>query len=183
MKFLLRIKHWQLFCLLLIPTLVMQFTLIGSGFNSAFLPVFALVMIANLVLFFGWIYTLGVNLHPKLPATVRMNLNRFKLFLFVPVIYISLFLLFLMSGSSFGDGIAGLAIALIIPLHFFSMFCIFYSLYFVAKTLKAVELQKQVEFADYAGEFFLMWFFMIGIWLIQPRINKMFDGRQVRDQL
>jgi len=51
----------------------------------------------------------------------------------------------------------------------------FYCLYFISKSLKAVELQRDVTFNDYAGEFFLIWFFPIGIWFIQPRINKLFD--------
>jgi hypothetical protein len=35
--------------------------------------------------------------------------------------------------------------------------------------------QKPVTFSDFAGEFFLIWFFPVGIWIIQPRINKLFD--------
>lgn len=65
--------------------------------------------------------------------------------------------------------------ALIAPLHFFSMCCIFYCLYFVAKTIKTVELQREVKFSDFAGEFFMIWFYPIGIWLIQPKINKMME--------
>jgi len=56
------------------------------------------------------------------------------------------------------------------------MFCIFYCLYFVAKALKSVELQREVTFNDYAGEFFLFWFSPIGVWVLQPRINKLFDN-------
>jgi hypothetical protein len=66
-------------------------------------------------------------------------------------------------------------IAIIFPLHFFAMFCIFYCLYFVAKTFKTVELQREVTFSDFAGEFFLFWFFPIGVWIVQPKINKMIE--------
>jgi hypothetical protein len=52
------------------------------------------------------------------------------------------------------------------------MFCIFYALYFNAKALKAVEWQKKVTLSDYVGDFFLIWFFPIGLWFIQPRINN-----------
>ena len=48
-------------------------------------------------------------------------------------------------------------------------------MYFVAKTLKTVELQKEVLFSDFAGEFFIVWFFPIGIWIIQPKINKIIE--------
>jgi len=64
---------------------------------------------------------------------------------------------------------------LIIPFHLFSMFCIFYCLYFVAKVFKTVELQRKVTFSDFAGEFFMIWFYPIGIWIVQPKINKMIE--------
>jgi hypothetical protein len=76
---------------------------------------------------------------------------------------------------SAGEQLNPVIFALIIPLHLFSMFCIFYSLYFIAKALKTVESQKTVSFSDFAGEFFLIWFFPIGVWIIQPRINKLFE--------
>jgi len=58
--------------------------------------------------------------------------------------------------------------------HLFSMFCLFYCLYFIAKALKTVELQRPVTFSDYAGEFFLLWFYPVGVWILQPRINQIF---------
>jgi hypothetical protein len=58
----------------------------------------------------------------------------------------------------------------------------FYILYFVAKTMKSVEMQKTVTFNDYAGEFFLIWFFPIGIWFLQPRINKIFGFDKSNNQ-
>jgi hypothetical protein len=44
----------------------------------------------------------------------------------------------------------------------------------VARNLAMAEKQEKVEFYDYAGAFFLLWFFFIGVWFIQPRINRMF---------
>jgi len=47
----------------------------------------------------------------------------------------------------------------IVPLHFFAMFCLFYDLYFVSKSLVTAETRRPVTFYDYAGPFFLIWFF------------------------
>jgi hypothetical protein len=87
--------------------------------------------------------------------------------------------------SKFASGIQpNLTIfALIVPLHLFSMFCIFYCLYFNAKALKIVEWQRPVTFSDFAGEFFLIWFFPIGIWIIQPRINRLFKNTNDSNQI
>ena len=51
-------------------------------------------------------------------------------------------------------------------------------MYFVAKTFKTAELQRKVSFSDFAGDFFLVWFLPIGIWIIQPKINRMVVGNQ-----
>lgn len=51
----------------------------------------------------------------------------------------------------------------------------YYIMFFVAKTIKTVELQRQVKFGDFAGEFFLILYYPIGIWIIQPKINKMME--------
>ena len=53
------------------------------------------------------------------------------------------------------------------------MFCMFYMLYFTSKTIKTVELQREVTFGEFIGEFFALWFYIIGIWFIQPKVNKL----------
>lgn len=183
MSFLLRLKHWQLFLLVIGIPFVLQIisltTIIVAQDPAIFLKVFPVLMIFFMGTMFGWFYALGTNLHKKLPNTVNMNLTRFKIFLFFPVVYmlfIFIILFGVFSNMTSNEGPPLWPMALILPLHFFSMFCIFYCLYFNAKSLKSVELQREVTFNDYAGEFFLLWFFPIGIWILQPRINNMFDN-------
>ncbi|MFN7651888.1 MAG: hypothetical protein ACK5PC_01575 [Cyclobacteriaceae bacterium] len=114
-----------------------------------------------------------------------MKITKFKVFFFIPMVYLlilSIGMTVLFSNLPQPDDrvdeslgfIAG-AMAIIVPMHLFSMFCIFYSLYFVAKTFKTVELQRETAFSDFAGEFFLIWFYPIGIWIIQPKINKIVE--------
>jgi hypothetical protein len=54
-----------------------------------------------------------------------------------------------------------------------------YSLYFVAKTIKTAELQKECTFKDFTEEFILILFYPIGLWIIQPRINKIYKDLSV----
>jgi hypothetical protein len=176
-------KHWQLFGLLMGTPMIFQIISIGSIVSSndptAEFKFFPVMMILYLGLFLGWFYSLGTNLHKKLPETVNMNLKKFKIFLLIPAIYMVLFTFYM--SSMFSNVSTGIepnpAIwGIIFPLHLFSMFCLFYCLYFISKELKAVEWQKPVTFSDFAGEFFLIWFFPLGIWIIQPRINKLFEN-------
>ena len=138
-----------------------------------------IVMLLFIVIFFSWFYSLGTTLHKRLPESVKMNLTTFKFFLFTPLIYIALLcvlMFWVFNTMVTADAPPNLTwFLLIIPIHLFSMFCIFYCLYFVAKALKAVEWQKPVTFSDYVGEFFLLWFYPVGVWFIQPRVNKLFE--------
>lgn len=188
MKLLLKLKHWQLFLLLMVIPILFQIGMFAAVFISndplMMFSLFPIVMILFMGIFFGWFYALGTHLHKKLPDTVHMNLRLFKILLFIPVAYMSLFMVFMinMFNGIIGGGEPNVAIfMLIFPLHLFSMFCIFYCLYFNAKSLKSVELQKPVTFNDFAGEFFLIWFFPVGIWFLQPRINKLFEETQQND--
>lgn len=181
MKKLLSLKHWQLFLLLIGIPLVLESIAIGliiaTKDPTALFMVVPIMMIGSTGVFFGWFWALGTNLHAKLPLGVKMNLTRFKVFLLIPAIYIGLISIFIFGAFKtipHKGEMNWQIIPVIFPLHFFAMFCIFYCLYFIAKEIKAVELQRPVTFSDFAGEFLLIWFYPIGIWIIQPRINKLF---------
>ena len=183
MRTFLTMKHWQLFLLLIGVPLIGEIIMIAAAIENRgllyFLVYLPILVVISLGLFFAWFYSLGTNLFKKLPASAGMSLTRFKLFFFVPLVYIGaigvLMPLLILTGSSDSIHPGPGVFLLIFPIHIFSMFCIFYCLYFISKALKAVEIQRPVVFSDYAGEFLLLWFFPIGIWIIQPRINRLFD--------
>lgn len=190
MNFFLRIKHWQFFlitfCLpLILEACFMPSVILSQTFNPGIIFVFSIIMLIVLFMQIGWSYTIGTNLHKRLPPDVSMPLKQFRLFLFIPLAYMALILFVFIptmlktmdfeSPENSTPAFMPVALLLIIPLHLFSIFCLFYTLYYNAKSLKAVETQRPVSFSDFAGEFFLLWFFPVGIWIIQPRINKIFS--------
>ncbi|OAV75819.1 hypothetical protein Barb7_00529 [Bacteroidales bacterium Barb7] len=197
MKTFLKLKHWQLFGILMFIPMIYPFVIMGSVITSSNLTNISssnLIDITNsyltrifatspviMVLFTGlllcWFYSMGTNLHKKLPQTVKMNLTQFKLFLFFPAIckvITSIFLPDLFSEIMSGGQLNSTLLAFAIPLYLFSTFCIFYCFYFIAKALKSVERQEPVTFDDFSEEFVLIWLFPIGVWLIQPKMNKLF---------
>lgn len=181
MKTFLSLKHWQLFFLFIGPSILFHILTLVSHFLgnnvNAYIIAFPAIMIIFIVILFGWLYAIGTNLHKMIPTSVHLNLKRFKIFLAIPFVYMVIItiIMILISTRHFDEVEPSIPIfAGIMPLHFFSMFCIFYCLYFVAKVIKTVERQQEVTFSDFAGEFFLIWFYPIGIWFIQPKINKLF---------
>ncbi|MBD0405454.1 hypothetical protein [Flammeovirga sp. EKP202] len=143
----------------------------SPDFMFNYFKVFPIIMLLSMGMFFGWFWSVAVGLQRVIPDEIKLKVSRFKFFLLIPVVYIIFFLGFLMSSLTSGAPNPDI-FTIILPLHFFSMFCIFYTLYFVAKTFKTAELQRKVSFSDFAGEFFMIWFYPIGIWIVQPKINK-----------
>ncbi|WP_420572869.1 hypothetical protein [Kordia sp.] len=193
----LKAKHWQLFLLMVALPFLIQMIFMMSMFTSMFAnidnqdpehiintfqsvySIFPVIMILNAVFLFGWLWSMGVGLQKYVPLDVKLNVSRFKWFLIIPLVYITLFsfLFGLLFSNAFNnpEAIASFALpsmAIILPLHLFSMFCMFYLLYFVSKTLKTIELQREAKFGDYVKEALLLWFYPIGIWILQPQINK-----------
>jgi hypothetical protein len=190
----LKAKHWQLFTLMFgIPVLfqIVMMVTIFSNINSETNPdplvlfnmfkFYPIIIIIYMGALFGWFWSIAIGLQNKVPKNVTMKTKKFKIFFFIPLIYIfclAIFIGVMFSGiiqteAELSNGIVGGLIVIILPLHLLSIFGMFYSIYFVAKTFKTVELQKEVNFGEFAGDFFMIWFYFIGIWIIQPKINKM----------
>ncbi len=197
---LLKAKHWQLFIFIFGIPFLTPFFMVGpiikdvvdmqepdvTAIFSNFMY-FPIIMLIYIAVMFGWYWSVGVGLQKKVPEDVTLKVNRFKIFFFFPLIYMMLFILiFFWIFSSIDSYIdvegdpeeilrfAGMFL-LILPLHFFAIFCTFYMYFFCAKTIKTVQLQREVVFGDFVAEFFLIWFFPIGVWILQPEINKMVD--------
>jgi len=186
-------KHWVLFTLMFgLPIilqigvgLVLMLTVSAEGKPSllgflSFFSLFPLMMLLYIGVFFSWIWSVSVGLQKYIDEDIRLKTSRFKVFFFIPLLYILFLLLTFSTGffPGFLDGEqfvsnVGYIITIMIPLHLFSMFCMFFLIYFSARTLRTAELDRKAGVNDYIGEFFLFWFFPIGIWFIQPRINKL----------
>lgn len=187
-KLFLRAKHWHIFILTFALPFLLQMMLIPlvvAGDNPLIVLKVTPVSMAFLVVgYFGWFWSIGTGLQSKVPAGVKLKVNRFRLFFFIPLVYLVLFLLFIAyglggfveSGQEPSSGAVALILAVVLPIHFFVMFCLLYCIYFVAKTYKTVELQREVTFPEFAGEFFLFWFYPVGVWIVQPKINRMVEG-------
>jgi hypothetical protein len=182
MNLFLRLKHWQLFILVIgfsfITNFVFSFISFSIGYSTFLFSVLVIVTSISVISVLMWYYTLGINLYKKLPTTIKLNLKIFKILLLTTTLYSIFFFYFLFDTKK--NMMLGLSMNVdmmwyLMPFHLIAMICILYCLYFIANALKAIELKKSVSFNDSAGDFFLLLFYPIGIWVIQPRINKLFN--------
>ncbi len=194
----LRAKHWQLF----IPLLVVPFvTMIIFAIVIAFFLVtnnpkgpedivwifyfFPVIAIICGFIQFAWFWNVITKLSKLTKNPLGFPYRRIKLFFFIPIIYFCIlpfFIAYAVKATSVPvsqpiDGAFQLALMGIgvFLLHFFSIFCILHTIYFAAKTIRSVELKRNARFSTFVGDFFLIWIFPVGIWFIQPRINKLIE--------
>jgi hypothetical protein len=175
MRFLLRLKHWQLFLITWgIPIAINLFTFSKP---ALMVKLFPLMMVVFIIGIFGWIWAISTQLHKKLPMEANLNIKGFKIVFSVPIFY-TLALTFWMIYQFYfrfpeGSSNIGSVIIIVAFFHFVSMVCILVGLRFAAQTLRSVELGRLAKFSDYAIEFILIWFSPIGFWILQPRLNKL----------
>ena len=178
----LKAKHWQFFVGFLGLSFIVQvffsFSLILSDYASVLTILTGVIGGASMFLFLSWFYYLIKGLNKKIQYhNLKTDSSTLKLFYLFPVFYMLVIYWFFPLGfvvsTEENSNINSLSMLIVAPAHLFSIFCVFYLMYKTAKTIKVAEVQKPVKFVDFAGEFFLLWFFPIGIWFLQPKINKL----------
>lgn len=197
----LRMKHWQLFLIIFMSPMVFyvymmqRIVLMVPSMEKAapefesmsmfsvfgyFIP----ILMVSFVVWIAYMLTLMRALNDRKPDELRRSL-RFPIFcllfaaIYIIVISVSVSIFFF--NMDITNGMESIdpkyilrMMGIIIPSHFFSMFSIFYVFYVNASSLKTVELQRKPKGDEFIGEFLLFWLFPIGIWFLQPRINKLF---------
>ena len=173
-RFFLRAKHWQIFLLIFGlycagQILAMKSIVAArpSGRVGGFGILFWILMTLFGFCFLTWFWAMGSFLGSIVRPELKLKLGFFRFALIYSVSYAFFFFKFVLSTQP-------VQLFLIVPLHLLAMFCLFYMLYFDSKSLALVEKEKPVSFYDYAGPFFLLWFFPIGVWIIQPKINRLY---------
>jgi hypothetical protein len=157
---------WQIFLLWMLPVL----------FPSS---LFGLILtITWMALMSYCIYFLCDNLYQKLPAGHDLNFKRFQFNFFFVVLYLSFVFIVFEGGYEINQDNYkdfGWTIFIILPLHIYMMYCLFYIIWFIAKSITTIENNNVVAFEKYASNFFLLWFFPFGIFWVHPKVRKIFS--------
>jgi len=166
MKSILTLKHWQIFLVLVVGALMYNFNIEGDQFSTM------IIRIIGAVIYSLWPILAGNELNQLLPRKVTVNFNFFLINILISLgTFISILVL------SNGEGMTFTGIYAIPMLYVF--FAILYCLAFPAKLLNCIEAGKEVSVGQYLGDFFLVLFLPIGIWFLQPRINKVVENQKL----
>ena len=150
-------KAWKIFIIysvLLIMVGFLYFSNLKSFVGNS------LFYVTNDLFVLFWLYSVGCQLYSFIPPN-KMNL---KLFQVISLISFFLLLSFFFYPSAFCTSTT------IILLNLAFAFLVF----FVARLITIAEIDENGHINSCLGTFVYIWMFPIGIWLVQPRIIKIF---------
>jgi hypothetical protein len=157
MEFFVSAPAWKIFSLCILPLIA------GTGvFHvTESIIAFQIIMLLIISVELFWIYVVGTFIKQKYSKQIA-----------VPLTIQNVFLVYLLVSSI-------LFTLEIIPeeiLYIFSLISIaanIYTVYFVARILVMAEKERKVTFSDYIGTFILVAIFILGVWWLQPRVNRL----------
>ena len=158
--------------------------LIGTGDNFstgvlAHLRIMSVVIFASLTTYLLWCWSVAMFFYAKAPLHIIKHVARFKLMFVLSLFYILVFAMSIGGGNLLSHiEHEEWHIILLIGIHVMGSGAMMYCLYFVARTVKTFELQRELKFEDFSEEFFLLLFFPLGVWKIQPKINALASSAQ-----
>ena len=169
MNFFLKLKHWELFLMLVLPT-AMTLT-----FGIPLKPlVVATIGLFLLLVLFLWMFSIGAWANARLPEAQRHSPLPFAAGLALPLLYLLMYI-FLYIPELEQGGAPQRPPLWLLPMHMLSMVGIFYGLWYTARQLKSLQENEQADFMIFSSTFFLLFIFPLGIWLIQPAVNQLHD--------
>ncbi|KAA9325583.1 hypothetical protein F0P96_19850 [Hymenobacter busanensis] len=125
----------------------------------------------GIILYLGWFVVLGQTLAKFLPRQANYSLNWFLIDVFIVLAAFCAVAILTDNHSYQAEGLAAIPV-------FYLFFAVGHVFWFPAVTLVAIEKQRKPEFGFYFGTLLLMLFWPIGVWFIQPRLNRIYAAIQ-----
>jgi len=156
MNKLIEMKHWLLLVSMLFPAIVIN-VLDLTDFWQLFGTLWC-------YLIYGfWLFSIGNKIY-KTNSDSPFKIFLFNIAFFYPFIYI----IAIISYNPF----PGPFPIWLIPFHLLLMFFVFYLIFFVSKNLVNFEKKHGIGSGNIFSTFCAFWFFPIGIFFVQPRVNQ-----------
>lgn len=160
MRKILELKNWQLFLIWIIG--ITQFMVfIQTDYWLISIEIYALM-------FIGWVYAIALYFNEN-NKKVKLKVNILLAIYLICIIPIGYKVKSIMLGA-FPVEFSGLILLSGLGGSFISSIML---ISISAKSLKEQEVGQEMELKDYLIELILFLYFIIGVWILQPRINKL----------
>lgn len=167
MKYFLRIKNWQLFAIIVVPPIVLDMLQDEIASRTPNL-LNSLTLIISGGFFFLWLLSIGVTVRKEVLLKVGSELLRFKVVFYYVILYLLLSVILLDLGFPLGGFVW-------IAFHIVCAVALLLTIIDCAMVISYLENGKGPS--KILWYFILIWFFPIGVWIIQPKLNKISNGR------
>lgn len=160
MNWILKIKHWQIF-LLLFPFMIMASIEFGENSGNLYL-----INLAGIIIILLWSFILTDELIKIVSKEFNLKTNFYYFNAILTLVtIISISIIYEGEEAEF-SGIYAL-----IGMYIF--YAYLQSFGFAGRIIKSMELNRKSKKRESIGYFFLLALFPIGIWFLQPKINKL----------
>jgi hypothetical protein len=160
LKFFLGLKHWQLFLLVIIPNI---YVMVSNTVLST------ISLMITLLIYLTWIFTIGDFIYEKLGIKKDFRKNVYFIAFIIQFELLASFLDFNAFDSFFLTFLIFFLSSILGIIGFYKLFS------FSACAIREYELSRNVQIKECYFELFMFIFYFIGIWVIQPRVNRIFD--------
>jgi len=186
-KLVLKSKHWVMFLLIIGMPLISHLTISPILLFSRQFKWFATLQLILLVyptfIYFYWLWTLGTKLPKKLTTkeikkeTIKFKVSMVFPFLFCSVMFFMILIIYseMLQGDEPPYFFITESLHMIILAYIISIFCIIYSIWLISNSLNKIEKIQGSGTKERFKNLILMILFPIGIWYIQPRINRIYS--------
>lgn len=171
MTFFLRARAGHLFIVLMSLYAVGMAIIISTGE-----PLVAGIVIATmLAVISGWLWTIAAAANAQVAPHLRSSLSKMKTALLAANIgSAALFLIVIPSMVAASDPNFGKELfPPAVPVIFITIAGLAYSVSFAAKRLITFEKQSVVSVTSCIGVAILFWFWYVGVWFLQPRVQRL----------
>jgi hypothetical protein len=167
----------------ILPLFIQGITIIIGVLIDSSLPfklLFPLLVLTLIPGYFGWLYSVGTQLQSRKPVE-KGNVSLLLMKAAIIVIDISLFLLAIIllvfhNEASSDSATNGAYILIIVTLALVFLVSYLYAIHSITLSLKTFDNHNYVIFQDYFTVFFLIYFYPVGLWVIQPRIKSILNN-------
>lgn len=188
MNFLLTAKHWQVFIFIFgFYCLAILARIFGTILNlfDLIIPLNTVSSIITLVSLAAWQFTIARSLNRKLQPALTINLALFMILISIKfsynlVLWISAWIT-RYTEYSISERIWSVTEIIATDIYIWLVFAFGVSAYlaFVLSKLLVLEQENRpVAIRDHFGTFLLFFFYPIGVWFIQPRLNHIFSDQE-----
>ena len=154
------VPSWLLFGVSILP-------LITGAYSLRLVP---LAIIVTAIFLACWAYFITKTLSHKNSYDPKLKFVRFRQILLLAVLFIVLLCTYL---SIPADGGGSTVAGVYVLGAFILLYWLNFVLKFIARSIATLEQQKPVAFDQYAGYFFGLLFFPIGIWWVNAKIRSL----------